>query len=319
VGGTGKTPIVIWLADHFRNKYAIGIVSRGYAAVDRQLNDEGLEIRQRLDEIVLVQNRDRVAAARSALSQLADAALPPLIIADDAFQHRRLARDFNLVLIDATRPFGFDQLLPAGLLREPVSTLRRASAVILSRANLVEPKTRRRILKRIREVQPNAVLAETALVATGWRGAGGESLPLSFLHDQPVLAFCGIGNSGGFRDTLLANQIRIVEFVPFPDHHHFTKQDLVHLSKQAEASQCRALVCTIKDLVKLPRLVSSEQRPPIRPFLDQDQIDLPGVLALETNLEWISGRDELLSDIEQRLAEWKRTRGNQPSESRPRN
>ncbi|HZW29293.1 MAG TPA: tetraacyldisaccharide 4'-kinase, partial [Isosphaeraceae bacterium] len=135
VGGTGKTPMVEWLARWFRaRRRRVVIVSRGYRG-EQGLNDEGLVLEENLPDVPHLQDRDRVRAGRVALQELeAD-----ILVLDDGFQHRRLARDLDVVLIDALEPFGLGHLLPRGLLREPVRSLRRADLVVLSRADLVDP------------------------------------------------------------------------------------------------------------------------------------------------------------------------------------
>ena len=146
-GGTGKTPLVFWLAQWFRDRaIPVAVVSRGYrapqaarAATATSENDEARELAARLPDVPHLQNPDRVAAARQAIRQFQCRA----IILDDAFQHRRIGRDLDIVLLDALEPLGFGHVLPRGLLREPVEGLRRADLVALSRADVLEPHAAR--------------------------------------------------------------------------------------------------------------------------------------------------------------------------------
>src|SRR4029079_8704753 len=120
----------------------------------------------------------------------------------DAFQHRRLHRDLDIVLLDALSPFGFDHLIPRGLLREPLEGLRRAHAVILSRANLVDDATRTSIRERAQQLAPEAVWAEAIHAPRELRSHGGRTQSLESLHGARIASFCGIGNPTGFRRTL---------------------------------------------------------------------------------------------------------------------
>ena len=139
LGGTGKTPLVEWLARWFRQRgVRVTIISRGYGAEAGARNDEALELEQKLPDVPHVQNADRVAAAKMAIEEF-DC---QLILLDDAFQHRRIHRDLNIVVVDALEPFGFGHVFPRGALREPLSGLRRADMVVLSRADLVQPAER---------------------------------------------------------------------------------------------------------------------------------------------------------------------------------
>src|SRR5262249_6755218 len=133
LGGTGKTPMVEWLGRWFRKRgVRVAIVSRGYGAEDGVLNDEALELEQKLPDVPHLQNADRVAASRVAIEEFAS----QVILLDDAFQHRRIARDLDIVLLDALEPFGFDHVFPRGTLREPLEGLARASFVVLTRADM---------------------------------------------------------------------------------------------------------------------------------------------------------------------------------------
>src|SRR5215218_2325723 len=118
LGGTGKTPMVKWLAQRFQHTgLRVAILSRGYGAADGKHNDEAMELAQALPDVPHIQNRDRVAAARQAIREFDS----QLLLLDDGFQHRRLGRDLDIVLLDALEPFGFEHVFPRGTLREPVA------------------------------------------------------------------------------------------------------------------------------------------------------------------------------------------------------
>ena len=174
-----------------------------------------------------------------------------MIVLDDGFQHRRIARDLEIVLLDALAPFGFGHVFPRGLLREPVEGLRRADVVVLSRADLVDPSRRAEIWQAVRRHAPGvpeleAVHAPRALVSTDGRRAALETL-----RGQPVAAFCGIGNPAAFRQTLQSCGYQVAGMREFPDHHRYTAADLDRLAAWADSLDVAAILCTGKDLVKV--------------------------------------------------------------------
>lgn len=248
VGGTGKTPMVEWIARHARGQgVRVAVLSRGYGAAADGRNDEALELELALPDVPHLQDPDRTATAAIAAEELGS----QLLVLDDGFQHRRLARDFDLVLLDATEPFGFDRLLPRGTLREPVEGLRRAHAVALSRADMLDAAARAAIRRRVERLNPGAAWCEVAHRPAALLASDGTREPLDGLTGQPIAAFCGIGNPAGFRHTLESLGCRIVAWREFPDHHGYTRADVDDLAAWARMSQPAMLVCTRKDLVKL--------------------------------------------------------------------
>ncbi len=248
LGGTGKTPMVEWLARWFQSRgVRIALVSRGYGAEAGSPNDEALELAQKLPGVPHFQSPDRVAAARRAIEQTGCR----LILLDDAFQHRRIARNLDLVLLDACEPFGYGALFPRGTLREPAAALGRADVVVLSRADMLDPARRQSLWDRVRQVAPGAVCAEASHVPVGLRSTSGETPSLDWLHSKPVAAFCALGNPAGFRHTLERSGVRPVGWRAFPDHHRYTPSDIQSLAAWAEQLEAAAAVCTHKDLVKI--------------------------------------------------------------------
>ena len=248
LGGTGKTPMVEWIARWFRRRdVRVTLISRGYGAQRGSQNDEALELEQKLPDVPHLQNPDRVAAARVAIDEL-DC---QLILLDDGFQHRRLGRDLDIVLVDATEPFGFGHVFPRGMLREPIDGLRRADVVVLSRADSVTQESREQIAREIRRHAPEAVYVEGVHAPRGLIAFDGREEPLDSLRDQPVAAFCGIGNPGGFRHTLETCGCQVIAFREFPDHHAYDRADVEALIEWTESLQVTAVLCTHKDLVKL--------------------------------------------------------------------
>lgn len=250
LGGTGKTPVVKWLALRFQNAgVRVAIVSRGYGADEGKHNDEALELAQALPHVPHIQNRDRVAAARLAIHDFKS----QLILLDDGYQHRRLGRDLDIVLLDALEPFGFEHVFPRGTLREPLAGLSRAQVVCLSRADAISQSERDAIRHRVAKIAPQTLWCEAAHTADRLLNSRGESRPLDALASCRVAAFCGIGNPAGFHHTLTAADCEPVAWREFPDHHAYTPADQSELIALAESSKAEMFVCTQKDLVKLQR------------------------------------------------------------------
>jgi tetraacyldisaccharide 4'-kinase len=250
LGGTGKTPMVKWIARWLQaNGGGAAIVSRGYGAAVGEQNDEALELAQALPNVPHIQNRDRVAGAQQAISNFA----ADCIVLDDGFQHRRLGRDLDIVLLDALEPFGFEHVFPRGTLREPPVGLQRAQVVCLSRADIATAQQRAAIRQRVAALAPQAIWCEVAHSASSIVNASGETQPLAALAAQRVAAFCGIGNPAGFRHTLSHTACEVISWREFPDHHRYTPADLETIAAEAKASNAQLVVCTLKDLVKCRR------------------------------------------------------------------
>ncbi|MCC6491965.1 MAG: tetraacyldisaccharide 4'-kinase [Pirellulales bacterium] len=248
VGGTGKTPMVQWLARYLRQQgLRVAILSRGYGADQGGVNDEALELELSLPDVPHLQNPDRAASAQVAVEELAS----QILVLDDGFQHRRLARDLDVVLLDASQPFGFDYLLPRGLLRESPTGLARAGVVVLSRADMVDQHARQAVRRRVQAYAPRAVWCEVQHQPAELLDSSGRRRPLADLAGQPVAAICGIGNPAGFRHTLCSLGAALVAWREFPDHHDYRREDLEQIAAIARQANAVAVVCTRKDLVKL--------------------------------------------------------------------
>lgn len=246
LGGTGKTPLVEWIAKKLRESHIrVAIVSRGYGAEESGYNDEALELELSLPDVPHLQNPDRVAASQVAVEELE----MQLILLDDGFQHRRLKRDLDIVLLDASEPFGFEHVFPRGTLREPIAGLARADVIVLSRADMAAREDRDKIKERVRQYAPQAVWSEVEHRVAMLLNSNGHQVSLDLLKGKRVAAFCGIGNSAGFRHTLGSLECEVVAWREFPDHHNYTRADVAALSTWGQ--QAELLVCTRKDLVKL--------------------------------------------------------------------
>jgi tetraacyldisaccharide 4'-kinase len=248
LGGTGKTPMVEWICRRLRERdVRVSIISRGYKAEAGAANDEALELEEKLPDVPHVQNPDRVEAARMAIEEFEC----QVIVLDDAFQHRRIARDLDIVLLDALAPFGFEHVFPRGTLREPLSGLARADCVVLTRADMLVPDERRQIAERVRRLAPSASWAECVHKPVALRSSTGDEAPLDSLRAKRVGAFAGIGNPAGFRHTLASCGYDVSLFREFSDHHPYSRTDLDSLATWARQAEVAAVVCTHKDLVKI--------------------------------------------------------------------
>jgi tetraacyldisaccharide 4'-kinase len=284
LGGTGKTPLVAWIAQEIeRAGRGVTLISRGYGGQGSEQNDEARELALRLPHVPHWQNPDRVAAARQAL-----AAHPEhVLVLDDAFQHRRIARDLDLVLLDASEPFGYERLFPRGTLREPPTALARSQAVILTRADLLAAEGRAEVRARVARLAPQAAWGEVCFSPRQFRNTAGEVQPLAALQGRPVLAFCGIGNPAGFEHTLQTAGLRVLGMQVFRDHQPYGGAELAQLAKWAQNhASAAAIVCTLKDLVKLePTAIAG----------------LP-LWALEVQVEFLTGEAELRNRLSETLA-----------------
>jgi len=248
VGGTGKTPMVAYLAGLLAGAgYRPLIASRGYGAEAGGVNEEAAELALRCPGVPHVQDADRLRAIRSR----ADADDCDVAILDDGFQHRRLARDLDIVLLDGLCPFGYGRLLPRGLLREPPSALRRADLVVITRADLVDPAA----LARLKTEAARCARPGTPVLTADHRPAGirfaddARSAP-DWLDGRSVAAACGIGNPAALRRTLEGLGACVVRFDAFRDHHAYTATELGRLRDAARDAGAAALVTTGKDFVK---------------------------------------------------------------------
>jgi tetraacyldisaccharide 4'-kinase len=250
VGGTGKTPMVLWLAEKLiAEGQHPAILTRGYRGSSPR-NDGGLPAS---DEVALLRSRLGghaqlgVGKDRYASGQVLQRHGAKWFILDDGFQHLALQRDADVVLIDGRDPFGGGKLLPCGRLREPPAALRRASVVVITRSehapaveSLVRRNTQAPIFYAQAELQ--TVLRAPAL-AVEW--------PLAERAAARVFAFCGIGNPGAFFGDLRRWGFSVAGERSFRDHHRYSPSDLAALERAAEAVRADALICTEKDVFNL--------------------------------------------------------------------
>ena len=287
MGGTGKTPLTAAVVERAINLgVKTAIISRGYHAKPGELNDEGKELTTRIPDCIYVQNPKRAQAA-AALCALEESARPQLIVLDDGFQHRRLARQLDIVLIDALNPFGYNRICPRGFLRESLSSLRRANCVVITRADRVEESELKRIEEKVLSYNRNLILARACHRPGVLRRLSGQTEPLSTVVGKRVLAFCGLGNPDGFRHTVESLDCNIAEFKAYPDHHLYSASDEKEITALAEQAHADAVVCTMKDFVKLSPALA--------------QLSIP-VYGIEIDLAFLSGEEEFWTLIDSVIA-----------------
>jgi tetraacyldisaccharide 4'-kinase len=247
-GGTGKTPCVEWVARCLRRlDQRVVVLSRGYGS-EAGRNDEALVLEENLPDVPHLQGADRAELAQAAQSEL-DC---EIIVLDDGFQHRQLHRDLDIVLIDATCPWGHGYLLPRGLLREPIAGLRRAHLAILTRCDLSDAAALAEIRAKVRRINPDIPVLESIHQPASWWNGSGREVALDTLKDRPIAGFCGLGNPEAFRQTLLKLGMNLVAWRTYPDHHAYQRADVEALGAWARELPPGAILATTqKDLVKL--------------------------------------------------------------------
>lgn len=284
VGGTGKTPLVEHIA---RTLTASGarpaIAMRGYRAANG-LSDEAREYQLALPDVPTLVNPDRIAAIRGTQDSLNRQGEPPLtcVILDDGFQHRNLARTLDIVLIDATRsPFN-DHPLPRGWLREPVQSLRRAHAIIITRADLA-PDAASTITQQLSGIAPGLPIAT---IAYEWSAldiahkAENHSEPIDWLKGKRLLPCAAIGNPDAFLRQISAHaDSPLLQSLFIRDHDRYAPRTIDSLITMARASSADAIITTRKDWTKLSRVSPTRWPcPVVRPIVQ---------------VRWLTGGDTL--------------------------
>ena len=257
VGGTGKTPLVAWLARRLQAAGLVpAVVSRGYGGTAgpgplvvstgegprvnaRTCGDEPHLLARTLKGVIVVVGADRIEGAAAAAAAGAGA-----VLLDDGFQHRRLARDLDILVLDARAPFAGGRLLPQGSLREPPAAVARAQLVVLTRVREGDPATG--AIDAVRAAGYSGPIVRAGHRTIGFTDAAGEACAAP----KRALAFCGIGDPGLFRWDLTAAGIATAGFHAFRDHYPYTVAGWDALVAEAKAEGV-PLVTTDKDLSRL--------------------------------------------------------------------
>lgn len=292
VGGTGKTPLVAFIAETLAETgEKVCVLSRGYGRRNPKkrvlvsdgkriladaptAGDEPFELAQKLlGRAIIVADANRVSAGNWAREKFGITAF----VLDDAFQHRRVERDVNIVTIDATNPFGNEKLLPSGILREPLENLKRADAIVITRANLVRNVAD--LKARISKYNPNCPIfasgnstskivnlkeffqTEKEFSAKSQSEADVESeiaqqKPKTENRklDDSCFAFCALGNPNNFFEQLRRENFNLVSTEAFSDHYYYTQKDIAKLQTKARKANAEVLLTTAKDAAKLKNL-----------------------------------------------------------------
>ncbi len=296
VGGTGKTPLVIWLCKFLQqNDIRCAILTRGYKATQgprlktQDQGDEPAIIAKSCPRASVIINPDRVAGANEAVNKFG----AKVLIMDDGFQHRRLARELDIVTIDATRPFGYGKLLPAGLLREPVDSLKQADAIVITRSDQVTEEDLVDLERKLLSTNNNMIMARAAHSPICVKTIDNKEIGVGELKDKKIFAFCGIGNPEAFLNTIKSIAASLVGSKIYNDHYRYADEDIGDISREAMDVKADLILTTQKDWSK----IIGDFRPPTSNF----QSPIPfAYLAVE--LKIISGEDEVTRLIKDCLA-----------------
>ncbi|MFQ6036599.1 MAG: tetraacyldisaccharide 4'-kinase [Sedimentisphaerales bacterium] len=305
VGGTGKTPLVIWLCNLLRQKNTLcAILTRGYktrrasCVMRRAKNtrDTQYDIRDTIDEPAIlakscpetqvIVNPDRVAGAAEAVQKFG----AEVLIMDDGFQHRRLARDLDIVTIDATQPFGYGRILPAGLLREPLSALKRADAVVITRCDQTKEDKLTELEQKLQQINGNMIMARSIHAPICAKSTENKEINLEKLRNKKIFAFCGIGNPDSFSNTIQQLGSELVGSKIYNDHHHYTQACLADICEQAERLKANLILTTHKDWTSTQHAIRNTQ------------YEIP-FAYLKIELKFTSGENELTALIENAITD----------------
>jgi tetraacyldisaccharide 4'-kinase len=294
VGGTGKTPATIAVAEEARKRGLIpGILTRGYKGKmkgpcfvskgDRTLlneeeaGDEPVLMAEKLKGMPVIKGADRYEAGMFALRSLPSAFRPDIFVLDDGFQHWKLFRNKDILLIDGMNPFGNGKLLPLGPLREPREAIGRADIIVMTKTveikksggACVHPSPPRgdgrgggvkgqqsinSILEEIRRYNPKAPLFLAEHKPVRFVTASGETFPLQWARDKRFFGFCGIGNPGSFKETLLTAGLDLIGLASYGDHYRYDAGDMKKIMEDSRKGNANWIVTTEKDIMRLKKL-----------------------------------------------------------------
>jgi len=271
LGGTGKTPFVLMLAELIarRNK-KVAILIRGYGEDEWKL----LEARLKKYNIKVFVGRDRVKTSKLAEKENVDT-----IILDDGFQHIRLKRDVDIVLIDTTNPFGNNHLFPRGILRGPLTNLKRASILVFTKVDKGKENIPS-IEKKLKALKLDKKTIKAIHRVSGlYRLKDGRKESVDILKNKKINLLSAIYDASYFKYVIEKSGAEVSKEFIFPDHHLYEQDALNHITRESKAKNIDFIVTTEKDAVKLKKLVLPK--------------DGPEILVLGIELEITEGRDTL--------------------------
>ncbi len=299
VGGTGKTSVTIWLARRIAGMgYTVAVIARNFG--DRKsacrVRLDNADVRNEFtDEVLLLAEsllgKARVYAGRSKTEASIRAFReenPDIIIVDDGFQHLKLHRDIELIVLDFSNPFGQGGILPSGTLREFPLFLSRADHIWINR--IAAGMSAEWIKRRVSDYNWKAPVQFSRIQPTGVRFVSGRRLP--DIPEEPVIAFCGIGKPESFRNSLEEAGFSIRKLIVFPDHHVYSAEDIEHLKGMMIRKRAGALITTEKDAVKLSGIADTDD-----------------ILVQTMNLEVEGDIPELLDDIQKKIVRFRELQG----------
>jgi tetraacyldisaccharide 4'-kinase len=252
VGGTGKTPLVIWLCKFLQQKeFQCAVLTRGYKAHTQKqtpIANEPAILAKSCPQARVIVNPDRTAAATEAINKFSS----KVLVMDDGFQHRRLNRDVDIVTIDATLPFGYGKMLPAGLLREPIVSLKRADAVVLTRCDQTSTDKLNQLEEKLQLINPNMIIARSIHSPVYAKSTKADQISLDELKGKKTLAFCGLGNPDAFFTTIKALGTDLIDARVYDDHHQYTENCLADICREGKKMKADLLLTTQKDWFSSP-------------------------------------------------------------------
>jgi len=246
-GGTGKTPVVAFIADELVKKNRrVSILIRGYG------NDESELLPKLTSNVPVLVGKDRVKMGIEAIENH----LSDTVILDDGFQHRRLERNLDIVCIDAAKPFGNGWCIPAGTLREGLGSLKRADIFLITKSDLVSGRDKlEKLEKKLKSINPGAVVAKAIhRPLYFYRILSNEKVNISELQNKKIVLVSAIGSPECFEKTVLRLGLKINRHFIFRDHHGYTKEDIAHIEDYCKNNSLDAVITTEKDAVKLKSL-----------------------------------------------------------------
>ncbi len=281
-GGVGKTPMVGWVVQQLKQAGKKPVVlSRGYKSVNG-VSDE-VELLKHSCGVDVVMNPDRLAGAKQAIDLGAD-----ILVMDDGFQHLRLKRDLDIVLIDATNPFGFGYPLPRGMLREPVSMLEKAAAIVITRSDMVSADKLAKLKNKLTDLAPEVSIHTAIHRPVCLIDNDGNSQSLEAIAGRKLCSFCGIGNPGSFFSSLEKCGGLLASRITLDDHFKYSADSVRSMVENNQGCDCELWITTQKDYVKLDESL-------IRQFGRN-------VWQLVIAMEILDGEDELKDKISNVIA-----------------
>lgn len=270
LGGAGKTPVAHYIADYLKSEgHSVAILTRGYKRESsglrvlndpriknpeqtnyREFGDEPLMLARSLPDVPVIIHNDRVEAGKLAVSTFKS----DVLVLDDGYQHLPLARDLNILLIDATDPFGSFEMPPFGRLREPLYGLKRSDAIIITRADRSFDQGQTQAIIKHYCGDKIPVMYIYSIIARWRHVLTGEIYEVKDLAGWNVAVACGIANPLAFSEDILQAGVNIVSESFFDDHHAFVQEDVDRITQDARAAGADAIVVTEKDAVRLEGL-----------------------------------------------------------------